>query len=521
MRVRKPTPTGHGEVLADPPYTEWAALARANSDLAGTWGVSIAGLPLARLRREARREATATAAAFSRVLGVDIDQPPADPELLVMTGHQPELYHPGIWVKDFLLQRIAEETHATAIDVMVDSDAFDRVELRVPCLRPEATRCTSVLSIASPDGCYATTPPPTAKEGDAFRDAGIDALSTLPAPSLLRHFTIFAEELIAASQVAANLAEAITIARRRYEAPAGTTYLELPLTHQAATNGFLRFVTHIALNARSFAEAYNAELDAFRARTSTRSVAQPFPNLRMDGELVELPFWWLKDGRRRAVWARTGNPALVVDSDMIIALDNDPDRAFSLMRVADEAIAPKALALTLFERVFVADLFIHGVGGGRYDEVTDGVIRRFLGIEPPRYVVASMTLHLPLGGHEVTEEEVALAEQRLNRLQHNPDQLLAEIEFDTASERELATSLSEEKCDLVVAIGRPDANKKEIGSRIRELNAELAQLMAPLIADTARELERLRVQRDAGDVLTDRTYAFCLWDPREVADKVR
>jgi len=121
----------------------------------------------------------------------------------------------------------------------------------------------------------------------------------------------------------------------------------------------------------------------------------------------------------------------------------------------------------------------------------------------------------------VTEEEVAVAEQRLNRLRHNPDQLLAEIEFDTARERELATSLSEEKCDLVAAIGRPDADKKEIGSRIRELNASLAQLMAPLIADTERALEQLKAQRDTGDVLTDRTYAFCLWDPREVADKVR
>ncbi|MDO8948995.1 MAG: hypothetical protein Q7V61_00535, partial [Actinomycetota bacterium] len=182
---------------------------------------------------------------------------------------------------------------------------------------------------------------------------------------------------------------------------------------------------------------------------------------------------------------------------------------------------PKALALTMFERVFVADLFIHGVGGGRYDEVTDGVIRRFFGIEPPRYVVASMTLHLPLGGHEVTEAEVATVERRLNRLQHNPDQLLEEIEFDTVDERERATSLSIEKTALVSAIGRPDADKKMIGARIRDVNAALALLMEPLVAGTNDELERLKAQRDAGEVLTDRTYAFCLWDPREVADKVR
>jgi hypothetical protein len=53
------------------------------------------------------------------------------------------------------------------------------------------------------------------------------------------------------------------------------------------------------------------------------------------------------------------------------------------------------------------------------------------------------------------------------------------------------------------------------------VNTDLAALMAPLVAETAEELERLRAQRDAGAVLTDRTYAFCLWDPREIADKVR
>jgi hypothetical protein len=121
----------------------------------------------------------------------------------------------------------------------------------------------------------------------------------------------------------------------------------------------------------------------------------------------------------------------------------------------------------------------------------------------------------------VTEEEIAGAEQRLNRLQHNPDQLLGEIEFDSADERERATSLSEEKRALVVAIAGPDADKKQIGAQIRDVNAALSLLMAPLVGGAVAELEGLKAQRDAGEVLTDRTYAFCLWDPREVADKVR
>ncbi len=128
------------------------------------------------------------------------------------------------------------------------------------------------------------------------------------------------------------------------------------------------------MSANEFAEAYNAELGAFRARTSTRSPAQPFPDLRRRDDLVELPFWWPSDGRRRSVWARTGSPALVVDGDVMAELDDDAEDAFALMVAAAPRVAPKALALTMFERVLVAVLFIHGVGGGGYDEVTDGVI---------------------------------------------------------------------------------------------------------------------------------------------------
>src|SRR5689334_21153410 len=46
-------------------------------------------------------------------------------------------------------------------------------------------------------------------------------------------------------------------------------------------------------------------------------------------------------------------------------------------------ISPRALTLTTFFRLLLADQFVHGIGGARYDRVTDRLIARFLGIEPP------------------------------------------------------------------------------------------------------------------------------------------
>lgn len=522
MRVRPHTPVGHGEVLTEPAYEEWAGIAAANAAQAATWEGSIAGMPIGVFRTLARTEALALADEFSASLGVPVARPGDATGLIVMTGHQPELYHPGVWVKDFLLQRLADETGATAIDVVVDSDGFDRVELRTPCFRTGVGRCAAVLAESGPDGCYACTPSPSEHEVAAFREAGCKALETLPAPALLRHFGCFCDGLASACAENEDLASAITVARRRYEARAGTTYLELPLTRQARTSSFRRFVTHLALDAARFAQAYNSELAAFRERTGTRSQAQPFPDLGIASELVELPLWLAAGGRRRTVWARRGDaPALLVDGEVIVALGTEPDVALARLSAAELTIAPKALALTLFERVFVSDLFIHGVGGGRYDQVTDGVIARFFGFEPPRFAVASMTLYLPLGAHEVTDAEVAEVEQRLNRLAHNPDQLLGEMEFESMAERQRVTALAAEKCDLVLAIAEPDADKKTIGARIREVNAAMATLMEPFVRETQTELEELKTLRDASEVLTDRTYPFCLWDPLEVADKVR
>ncbi len=522
MRVRRHTPVGHGEVLTEPDYGNWAHLTSANAERAASWTGAIAGVPLHELRDAARAEAIAAAEAFSAGMRVPVMTGGDPGGLIVMTGHQPELYHPGIWVKDFLLQRLADETGATAVDIVVDSDGFDRVELRTPCFKTGVGRCAAVLAQAGPDGCYACTPSPDPAALDAFREAGRDALATLPAPALIRHFDGFCDALVSASAENDDLASAITVARRRYEAPAGSTYLELPLLKQSSTPSFSRFVTHLALQAADFAEAYNSELAAFRERTGTRSAAQPFPDLGVTSETIEMPLWSIVDGRRRTVWVRTGaTPALMANGSVLVELHADPYEAFARLTAANLILAPKALALTMYERIFVADLFIHGVGGGRYDQVTDGVIARFFGIEPPRFVVASMTLYLPLGAHDVTAEEVAEVEQRLNRLTHNPDQLLGEMEFESIAERDRVTSLAAEKCELVLAIASPDADKKSIGARIRSVNAEMAELMSPFIRETEAELAELKTLRDAGEVLTDRTYPFCLWDPLEVADKVR
>ncbi len=152
VHAKPALPAGHGEVLTRPAFAEWAGLAETNHRTAATWSFDVAGMPVSRVRSLARQEALDAAAGFSARLGVSV-KAPGDPEaLIVMTGHQPELYHPGVWIKDFLLQRLADETGATAVDLVVDTDGFETVAVSSPCMTPGVARCHQYLAVGS-RGC--------------------------------------------------------------------------------------------------------------------------------------------------------------------------------------------------------------------------------------------------------------------------------------------------------------------------------------------------------------------------------
>ena len=535
VHERQRPPEGHGEVMCTPSFADWHGLARANAAAAAAWPEGLRDL-----RAHARAECLEEARTYSSALGIvtsetacardgeagsdSADSVPVtaadDDRLIVMTGHQPELYHPGVWVKVFLVQRLAEETGACGLDLVVDTDAAGTVELVAPCLTPEVRVCRSVLTEAPPGAAYVQTPVPDERARAAFRSGGVEALGTLASPALARHFSTFCDALDEAAGTVDDLGSLMTRARRAYERPAGTDYLELPVSRQATARAMRRFAASILSDAERFRAVLNDALARFRRSTGTRSAAQPFPDLGRDGDRVEVPFWLLDNGVRHPVYV-DDDGRLFGDGREVARLGGSRESAYEALERADLLLAPKALTLTLFQRLCVADLFVHGTGGGRYDRVTDAVIEAYFGITPPAYAVASMTLLLPLGCRITGDAEVSALEQRLHRLTHNPDQVLAEVEFDAPAERERAEQLAAEKAALVSAIAEPGADRKATGLAIRQVNAALAALLEPVERAVRAELDRARSARDAADVLLDRTYPYCLWDPREVMDKVR
>ncbi|HEY3248044.1 MAG TPA: hypothetical protein VGK88_07130 [bacterium] len=495
-------PQRSGEVVCIPSGGDLLATARANADALASTHVQLAGVPLPEFREQVRCRLVSMASEFSAAAGIPLAARSAG-GLLVVTGHQPFLFHPGIWIKYLMVDHLAA-LGAAGLSMSVDSDAFEEIGISVPSLAGGLRAVRETLVTAPPDVPYEAQPAPTRSEWAEFLARVSSRLQTLPPGSVQAAFARFAAS--SASIDAGSIGEFITIARRRYEGP--RRYVELPVSAMSATEEFRRFVLHVASDAGRFAEIYNRHLRAYRARANIRTAAQPFPDLDVLDDCVELPFWILREGRRVPLYARDtgGKCRLLAGTTEVAALDGDrPDTIEGL------AIRPRALTLTAFTRLCAADLFVHGVGGGRYDRVTDAVIREYFALEPPRYAVLTATLHLPLVSFDPAPERQQL-QRRLLELQHNPERVLSD---PSAAQRELIA----EKWRLIYDLDRPELprrERREATQRIRNINEALTAALDAEREVMQRRLAALHSAADAESAATTRTYPFCFFPPQAV-----
>ncbi|MBI4280333.1 MAG: hypothetical protein HY660_17915, partial [Armatimonadetes bacterium] len=427
-------PETSGEVLCEPGGEAIAALLEANAQALAAARVDILGRHLADLRAEARAQVLAAARDHARRLGlVGLTDPilleggpGAGGRPLILSGHQPQFVHPGVWLKYFLLDHLCRRLDGAGVNIVVDSDAVEAVAADVPAMNGELALARETLVETPPDVPYEVHPAPTRGAWERYLDRLRARLDAAGASFIDERLARFAASAAAALDGAATLSDFLTGARRRYEG-GPRRYLEIGVSQMAATPAFLRFFLHIALDHARFASLYNATLDDYRQRHRLRSVAQPFPNLMVEEGRVELPFWVVRGGRREPLFAEPVGGALRLLAPDTVLLDlpaGDPEAALSDLRASGLRVRPRALTLTTFCRLCVGDLFIHGVGGGRYDEATDAVAEAFYGIRPPDYMVATATLWLPLGSPAQIAEERNRLNRRLLDLQHSPDRYL-------------------------------------------------------------------------------------------------
>jgi hypothetical protein len=277
---------------------------------------------------------------------------------------------------------------------------------------------------------------------------------------------------------------------------------------------FQWFVAHLLARLPEFRTAYNESLREYRRFHHLRSLSHPAPDLAEDGPWLEAPLWvWTAENpRRRRLFAKMA-PGEILLSDRLswearLPLSSEGNASRAVERLMElqhgnVRIRPRALMTTLWARLALGDLFIHGIGGAKYDCVTDRLIERFFGVAAPRFMVVSATLHLPIERAGATADEVRTIQHELRAMTYQPERYLTHASH-------LSEDMIAEKRQWI-ATPQTAQNAQQRCQAIRRINAALQpwlddrrERLAARLAETSRRLH-------AEGILAWREYAFCLY----------
>jgi hypothetical protein len=509
LSVRLPrlrAPTEHGQILAVPPLDEVEALIEVNRRNLKSAHILSIGKSLNELRALARREILAAASHYHREAGETVADATSD--IWIVAGHQPELFHPGVWFKNFVLHQLGRKHAAVALNLIVDTDSAKPALLHAPAEDRIARILFDRSSIETP---YEER---TVEEETTFAD-----LPQRMAPIISRwNFEPMLEaywrEVMKQARRTPLLGERLAAARRTMERSWGCVQREVPMSRVCQTEAFAWFAGSILTGLPSFHATYNQTVQAYRREHGIRSRSHPVPDLTADGEWLEAPFWaWRKGQTRRGklfvrakstAWeirvAGEGWPSIPYGTAPMV-------EAWRALEARGFKIRSRALTTTMFARLFLADLFVHGIGGGIYDGLTDHLIDRYYRIPAPAFLVLSATLLLPLPRFPEATQQARNLEQRWRELVFKPERY---IETNDRTE-----PLIRAKQEWIARSGTTHDERVERYHRIREINARLLPFVMP---QTERvQVDHLEQQRRAewDEIAARRDYAFCLY-PEEM-----
>jgi hypothetical protein len=504
-------PKEDGAVVAEPPLSEASRLASENVNRVLRSAPALLGRPWREVFADARRALDRAVHDYHRRFEGNADIWKGNGRIF-MAGHQPELFHPGVWVKNFAIHGLAQQHGGRSINLVVDNDTVKATALHFPVVREfPPYRATEPFDLPAGGEPY---------EEYAVRDEGLFA--SLPErvrpgwgfEPLLREFWDVA---VRTGRRTRLLGDRLTAARRAIERRWGCENSEVPVSAVCQTEPFAWFACDLLTNLPRLHAAYNDAVHDYRARYGLRNTSHPVPDLAVEGDWLEAPFWaWRAGARRRGrLMARLTPDAVELRSDAEPwpSLPREPAamvRAFLDLGKRDLKVRSRALTNTMYARLFLCDLFIHGIGGGKYDEVTDAIIRRYYRVDPPAYLVLSATLLLPLPHDPATPDDCRRLKREQRDLYYNSQRHLD----DGARSRPDVAALVARKEALIRAEPAARPGRRERFQQIREVSETLRALVE-------RELEvtrRHEVECDAGlranAILMRRDYPFVLYPER-------
>jgi hypothetical protein len=464
---------------------------------------------------------------------------------LVLSGHQPVFFHPGLWAKCLAASTLAESLSGTPCHKITDTS-----------LAPEHLH---YLPEVEENGKSRF------KQLDFFRTKDMKQqektipYAYLPAPELaaLEHiFTdsqVYSPELVK-PRIAAfwgkftkGLKKEATWydfhlhSLKMLDEICGTRRNYLQASKIWSSEPFIQFTASWLSNLPEMTESYNKSLDEYRAKYGITHDLTPMPNLKFENWWTEIPFWGVtKYHQRHSLWAKKEGKHLMLKmkgGDGTFSLDHENIQA-GLGTLA-LSLWPKAIPQTLFCRLFLCDFFVHGIGGAAYEEVGDMLFSKVFKLKPLAYGVVSGTYLVDPEESRVVDV-IMSHEQKIEwwgrALAQNPEYLFTHKanwekelpvfmhqRFQGCLKDPALRKLAEEKVKLVEDLKNP-AKKEGAAKKIKEVNFALYDGYTEVLKALEQGLMDVNKVKDTREVLGYREYPFFCFPPElfvEMKDKIR
>jgi hypothetical protein len=489
------TPAEHGRVLLVPDAAGLSAATHANHSALDAEHVPLLDSTLAECRREVR----------SRLTG-------DDDQLIIVTGHDPGFIHPGVWAKHIVVSRLAAAMHGTGINLVVDSDSPKATVLAIPSVIDGNVTATSIPSVPIASGISLEDAKPLGADELADWCGRIESvLGDRFAASQMPRF----RDGLRTAPDKSDWVDQLVAARVAIEADLGVALANLRISRVWHSPLLLDML----LNADRFASSYNRALAGYRKSNRVRGASRPIPDLRRTNGRQEAAVWVHRpDKPRRRLFVECGGSTLTLFAENtelctipVRELQSCGDLETLHRALGSWRIRPRALTLTLWARLLLADLFVHGIGGAKYDRITDAIIADYYRVAAPAMACASATLHLDLPTNPMTAERFAHLRQDARRFQFNPQRGLDPSD-DLNSLLVRRERLVERSGSLRDREAKNHKARREVFNEIRQVSAELHTLRPDALTRRQSELSEAAEALARNQVATGREYFFGLYD---------
>ena len=460
---------------------------------------------------------------YERIKGISI----------IQTGHEPILYYPGVWIKNHLTQYLVKKMGGIGVNMIVDNDACNMGFMYVPMLSEKPAYIQKVAFVKGKDNvAYEEIVFDDLRTILQFKEEVLTLIKKDASGEKMRatyeHIQAAFEEFINCvvkyyHQGCTDMVGLLTAARRALEEDFCIDNLEVPVSWMCNTDGFYHFFLHIVCEADRFAKIYNEKLAEYRVIHKIRSKANPLPDIKITGDLVELPFWiWKAGGQRgKCYMMKEGESIKITDGvDVLVTLEKSKETAnnISRLRALKEGhikIRPRVITTTMFSRLFFSDVFIHGIGGAKYDTITDEIIKEFFGVDPPAFITISTTLFLPLDTFNLDAGTLQVLQHELEDMSYNSERYASR---ETQGDREFINRVKEKKRLLEMMAVCSKEEKRRYFNQIKELNKlNLTKIDAEL-QKKRKEIDIIGEKLAYNEVVRFREYPICIYPMKVLRD---